>query len=95
MKSTVVETPFPATADPVLYEWRCPNGHDSSIPTRCPALTYFACGHYATETTWNEFCITCGVRHEPFRIFWTLTASLVLREIPRITADTAERRWSI
>lgn len=70
MKSTVVETPFPATADPVLYEWRCPNGHDSSIPTRCPALTYFACGHYATETTWNEFCITCGVRHEPFRIFW-------------------------
>jgi hypothetical protein len=70
MTSAVIETTVPATAAPELGEWRCPNGHDSAIPPKCPALTFFACGHYATETTWNEFCITCGVRHKPFRIHW-------------------------
>jgi hypothetical protein len=56
--------------DPELEEWRCPNGHDSSIPPKLPELMFLACGHYPTPTSWNEFCITCGVRHEPFRIQW-------------------------
>jgi hypothetical protein len=70
MKSGVIETVIPATAERELGEWRCPNGHDSAIPSRCPALIFVACRHYATEATWNEFCIECGVRHAPFRIYW-------------------------
>jgi hypothetical protein len=53
--------------DPVLGEWRCPNGHDSSVPPKLPELMFRACGHYATEATWNEFCIACGVRHAALR----------------------------
>jgi hypothetical protein len=69
--SGTIETAAPATADPELGEWRCPNGHDSSIPTRLPELIFEACRHYRpTAATWNEFCITCGVRHEAFRIYW-------------------------
>lgn len=56
--------------DPELGEWRCPNGHDSSIPPKLPELMFRACSHYATEATWNEFCITCGVRHDPLAILW-------------------------
>ena len=56
--------------DPELGEWRCPNGHESSLPPKLPELMYWACGHYATEVTWNEFCISCGARHEAFRIYW-------------------------
>jgi hypothetical protein len=70
VKSGTIETTVPATAEPELGEWRCPNGHDSSIPPRCPALMFVACGHYATEATWNEFCITCGVRDVPLAIYW-------------------------
>jgi hypothetical protein len=70
VNSGTVETTVPATADPERGELRCPNGHDSSIPPRCPALIFVACGHYSTEATWNGFCITCGVQHEPFRIYW-------------------------
>lgn len=62
---------FESTADPELGEGRCPNGHDSSIPTRLPELIFEACPHYRpTAATWNEFCITCGVRHVAFRIYW-------------------------
>jgi hypothetical protein len=63
-------TTAPLTADPELGKLRCPNGHHSAIPPRCPALMFVACGQYATEVTWNEFCIVCGVRHSPFRIYW-------------------------
>jgi hypothetical protein len=49
-------------AMPELGEPRCPNGHDSSIPPRCPALMFATCHHYTTDATWNEYCITCGVR---------------------------------
>ena len=56
--------------DPELGERQCPNGHDSSIPPQLPELMFRASGHYATEATWNEFCITCGVRHEPLAILW-------------------------
>src|ERR1022692_145489 len=56
--------------DPELGEWRWPNGDDSSIPPKLPELMFRACDHYATEATWNEFCITCGVRHEPLAILW-------------------------
>jgi hypothetical protein len=59
------------TVDPALSEKRCPNGHDSSLPPRLPELMFFACGHYlSTKFTWNEFCITCGVQHIVFRIYW-------------------------
>ena len=57
-------------ADPELGEPRCPNGHNSAIPPQCPALMFIACHHYNTRVSWNEFCITCGVRpadrHRPF-----------------------------
>ena len=66
----MIETTIPATTDPELGELRCPKGHDSAIPPRCPALMFVACYHYRTQATWNEFCIACGVRHAPFRIYW-------------------------
>lgn len=57
--------------DPELGEWRCPNGHNSAIRPRLPELMFHACSHYhPTVITWNEFCITCGVRHEPFKVYW-------------------------
>jgi hypothetical protein len=69
--SATIETAAPATADPELGEWRCPNGHDSSLPPPLPELSFEACGHYRpTVATWNEFCITCGVRHFAFAIYW-------------------------
>jgi hypothetical protein len=62
---------FESTADPELGEGRCPNGHDSSLPPPLPELSFEACRHYRpTAATWNEFCITCGVRHVAFRIYW-------------------------
>lgn len=71
MKSGTIETRVPATGDPEPGEWRCPNGHDSSLPPRLPALSFKACGHYRPKVaTWNEFCITCGVRHAALRIYW-------------------------
>lgn len=65
-----IEITFPDTADPELGEPRCPNGHDSALPPQCPALMFVTCWHYSTQATWNEFCITCGVRHAPFAIYW-------------------------
>jgi hypothetical protein len=59
-----------STADPELGQWRCPNGHDSCLPPPLPELFFTACEHYTTEATWNEFCIACGVRHEPLAIYW-------------------------
>ena len=70
MNSGAIETTVPETAEPELGEPRCPNGHESATPPRCPALMFVTCYHYSTEATWNEFCITCGVRHEPFMIYW-------------------------
>ena len=61
---------IPATTEPEIGEPRCPNGHDSAIPPRCPALMFVTCWHYSSQATWNQFCITCGVRHAPFRIYW-------------------------
>jgi hypothetical protein len=66
--STVATTPL--IADPELGALRCPNGHNSAIPPSCPVLMFAACAHYATEATWNEFCIVCGVRHAPFAVYW-------------------------
>ena len=63
-------TTAPLIAEPELGEPRCPNGHDSRIPPQCPALMFVACQHYSTEVSWNEYCITCGVRHASFRIYW-------------------------
>jgi hypothetical protein len=58
-------------AEPELGEWRCPNGHNSAIRPRLPEVMFHACGHYRpTVVTWNEYCITCCVRHAPFRIYW-------------------------
>jgi hypothetical protein len=65
-----IATPIPSTTNPELGEPRCPNGHDSATPPQCPALMLVACHHYKTEATWNEFCIVCGIRHAPFRIYW-------------------------
>jgi len=59
-----------STADPELGQWRCPNGHDSCLPPPLPELFFTACEHYTSEATWNEFCIACGVRHEPLAIYW-------------------------
>ena len=71
MKSETIETTIPATVDPELGERRCPNGHNSAIRPRLPEVMFHACGHYRpTVITWNEFCISCGVRHEPFRVYW-------------------------
>ena len=71
MNSGIMEKTISAIADPELGELRCPNGHDSSLPPRLPELMFRACGHYRpTVVTWNEFCISCGVRHAPFRIYW-------------------------
>jgi hypothetical protein len=56
-------------AMPEPGELRCPNEHDSSVPPRHPALIFVACHHYGTDATWNEFCITCGARHEPYMIY--------------------------
>jgi len=70
VKSGTIEITDPETADPELGEPRCPNGHDSAVPPRCPELLFVACWHYSTQATWNEFCITCGARHVPFRIYW-------------------------
>jgi hypothetical protein len=66
--SRVTTAPF--IADPELGELRCPNWHDSAIPPKCPVLMFVACHHYSTDATWNEFCITCGVRHAPLAIYW-------------------------
>jgi hypothetical protein len=52
-----------------MGEPRCPNGHDSSLPPSYPALIYVACHRHGIDATWNEFCITCGVRHEPYMIY--------------------------
>jgi len=38
VKSGTIETTISATAEPELGERRCPNGHNSAIPPRCPAL---------------------------------------------------------
>jgi hypothetical protein len=75
--SGTIATTVPATADPERGEWRCPKGHDSSIPPNYPALMFAACGHYRSTVvaTWNEFCITCGVRHVPFAIYWRAYSS--------------------
>ena len=71
MKPGTIETTIPATAEPELGEWRCPNGHNSALRPRLPEVMFHACGHYRpTVVTWNEFCITCGVRHAPFSIYW-------------------------
>jgi hypothetical protein len=71
VNSGIMEKTISATADPELGEWRCPNGHNSAIRPRLPEVMFHACAHYRpTVITWNEFCITCGVRHEPFRIYW-------------------------
>lgn len=70
VKSGAVEATTPLTAEPELGEPRCPNGHDSRIPPQCPALMFVTCWHYSSQATWNEFCITCGVRHAPFKIYW-------------------------
>jgi hypothetical protein len=70
VKSGAVETTTPLTAEPELGEPRCPNGHDSRIPPRCPALMFVTCWHYGTQASWNEYCITCGVHHAPFKIYW-------------------------
>jgi hypothetical protein len=75
VKSRTIETTFPATTDPKLNEGRCPNGHDSSMLPRHPALLFVARGHYPTEATWNEFRITCGVRYVPFGIYWRVYSS--------------------
>ena len=69
-EAETISTPIPANTEPEIREPRCPNGHNSTIPPRCPALMFVACLHYNTQATWNEFCITCGVRHVPFRIYW-------------------------
>lgn len=70
MKSGTIETTAPLIAELEQGELRCPNGHDSAIPPRCPALMFVACRDYSTEATWNEFCIKCGVRHAPLAIYW-------------------------
>jgi hypothetical protein len=70
VKSGTIETTIHATTEPELGEPRCPNGHDSGIPPRCPALMFMACRHYSTEGTWNEFCVTCGQRHAPLAVYW-------------------------
>lgn len=70
VKSGAVEATALLIADPQLGEPRCPNGHDSRIPPQCPALMFVTCWHYSSQATWNEFCITCGVRHAPFKIYW-------------------------
>jgi hypothetical protein len=70
VKSGTIATAIPATTEPELGEPRCPNGHDSAIPPRCPALMFGACHHYSTAVSWNEFCITCGIRHAPLAIYW-------------------------
>lgn len=63
-------------AEPELGEWRCPNGHDSSIPPQLPEVMFEACGHYRPiVATWNEFCITCGKRHAPLAIYWRAHSS--------------------
>jgi hypothetical protein len=70
VKSGATDTTVPETAEPELGELRCPNGHDSAIPPRCPVLMFVTCWHYSSQATWNEYCITCGIRHAPFRIYW-------------------------
>jgi hypothetical protein len=71
VKSGTIETTIPATTEPKPGELRCSNGHDSATPPRLPELIFKACGHYRpTVATWNEYCITCGVRHVAFRIYW-------------------------
>jgi len=65
-----ISSVIPAATDPKAGESRCPNAHNSAIPPRCPALMFAPCSHYSTEASWNEYCITCGVRHAPFRIYW-------------------------
>jgi hypothetical protein len=50
---TISDAPIYADADgivdPELGEWRCPNGHDSSIPPKLPELMFKACGHSRLE----------------------------------------------
>jgi hypothetical protein len=65
-----IATAIPAATDSELGELRCPNGHDSAIPPRCPTLMFVTCWHYSTQATWNEYCITCGVCHAPLAIYW-------------------------
>ena len=66
MNSGAIATAAPATTEPEPDEPRCPNGHDSAIPPRCPALMFVACHHYSIDATWNEFC---GARREPYMIY--------------------------
>jgi hypothetical protein len=69
MKSGATETTILATTDPELGELRCPNGHDSSLAPRHPALIFVPCHYYGVDATWNEYCITCGIHHEPYMIY--------------------------
>ena len=75
VKSGTIAAPIPATVEPELGKTWCPNRHDSSIPPNYPALMFAACGHYATQAAWNEFCITCGVQHAPLAIYWRAYSS--------------------
>jgi hypothetical protein len=70
VEAGTILTEIPETTELELAEPRCPKGHNSAIPPRCPTLMFLACHHYNTQATWNEFCITCGIRHAPFRIYW-------------------------
>ena len=69
VKSGAIETTVPETAEPELGEPRCPNGHDSATPPRSPSLIFVTCPHYSGEATWHEYCVSCGIRHEPFMIY--------------------------
>lgn len=88
MKARTIEATIPATTEPELGEWRCPNGHDSAIRPRLPELMFHACGHYhPTVITWNEFCLLSDSQWNTLGVPWTFedTGPLVC-----LTSDTSK-----
>ena len=55
--STVATAPL--IVDPASGKLRCPNGHDSAIPPRCPALMFVACRHHGSDLERVLHCVWC------------------------------------
>src|ERR1019366_5313977 len=96
MTSAAIETPIPATAEPELGEWRCPNGHNSAIRPRLPEVMFHACGHYHPRSLRGMSSVSLVVFGTNRSVSTgTHIAWIASCTPPSTTADTAERRWSL
>jgi hypothetical protein len=96
---TISDAPIYADADgivdPELGEWRCPNGHDSSIPPKLPELMFKAAAITLPRLLGMSSALPVAFGTLHWRSIGVLIASLVVSKTQRTTVDTAERRWLI